>query len=158
MSGPRSRLVCERVRSQLSLGLDGELSELERASVAAHLDRCPACQVYERDVDAVTARLRSAPYERLERPIAVPYRRRLRLPTLQVGAAAAAATLIVGVGSLLTGLSTERAGGPADALTPSVSAYVVGPVGARSVCPAGDAARKQRTRAGERTANGVCPV
>ena len=35
--------VCARVREQVSLELDGELSQLEQRMLAAHLERCAAC-------------------------------------------------------------------------------------------------------------------
>jgi predicted anti-sigma-YlaC factor YlaD len=91
----------------VSLGLDGELSQVEQASLGAHVGRCAACAEFARDLDALTQELRTAP---LERPTVaqVPARRRSALRTLHVGAAAAAVILAAGFGSL-AGSLTSRA-------------------------------------------------
>ena len=46
-------MECERARSRVSLGLDGELSEVEQAMLRAHVGRCAACAAFERDIDTV---------------------------------------------------------------------------------------------------------
>ena len=56
MRAALSPLVCERVRGQVSLMLDGELSQLEQRMVAAHLERCADC----RDLRAVGLRVHGA--------------------------------------------------------------------------------------------------
>lgn len=95
----RVSVVCERVRSQVAADLDGELSQIERAMLAAHLGRCAACRAYEADVRAYTLALREAPLERMETPVAVRRRQRrvavVRIPT---AAAAAAAVAVIAVG------------------------------------------------------------
>ena len=111
MSDLRSRLVCERVRAQLSLQLDDRLSELEEAIVSAHLSRCPACEAYRADVAAVTSLLRNAELERSERPVVLPRRTRVSLGVLRAGAAAALVTLAVGLAGmaeLLNGGESSR--------------------------------------------------
>lgn len=102
---PGSSLVCERVRAQISVGLDGELSQLERAMLGSHVTRCASCRAYETSVRAVTDALRSAPLEEIERTIVVPRRRRQLVTTrMQVGAAAAAAiAALIGSSELLRG-------------------------------------------------------
>ncbi len=90
-------VICERFRSQVSLELDDELSQLERRMLVAHLERCSHCRAYSADVTAFTQELRAAPLEPLENPIAVPRRRRLVTARLQVGAAAAVAIAALGV-------------------------------------------------------------
>lgn len=97
MEQVRPSMVCDRVRAQISAGLDDELSQLERAMIASHVERCAACREYEAGLTAVTGMLRSTPLEPIERPIAV---RRIRRPVdvrprLQVAAAAAAAAAVV---------------------------------------------------------------
>jgi hypothetical protein len=79
---------CERARSRASLGLDGELSQLERALLRAHVGRCAQCAEFERDLGALTLEIRRAPLLRPARA-AMPDRRRStgRL-VLQVSAAA----------------------------------------------------------------------
>jgi predicted anti-sigma-YlaC factor YlaD len=92
---------CVRAREHISLRLDGELSEFERALLGAHLARCEACRRFEGDVRAVTERLRAEPLEPLSRPIVIAPRRRVALARVLPGAAAAAAVLAVGVGAVL---------------------------------------------------------
>jgi anti-sigma factor RsiW len=88
-----------------SLQLDGELSELERALLDAHLARCDACAVYVREVGAATQRLRAAELARPAQPITLPARRRLVRP-VHVSAAAAVLALAVGLGALLSSLDS----------------------------------------------------
>ena len=99
---------CVRAREHISLRLDGELSEFERALLGAHLARCEACRRFEGDVRAVTERLRAEPLEPLSRPVVVPTRRRIALARVVPGAAAAAAVLAVGLGAML-GLANSPA-------------------------------------------------
>ncbi len=102
---PRS-LVCERVRGQVSLRLDGELSQLESRMVDAHLARCSDCREFELTVCAITEDLRTAPLEPVSRPVVV---RRLRraapLARTQIGIAAALAVVVLGG---VTQLGTQR--------------------------------------------------
>src|SRR5262245_13501598 len=97
---------CERVRSLVSLGLDGELSQVEQASLRAHVGRCAACAEFALDLEALTKELRTAP---LERPAVgqVPVRRRGALRTLQVAAAVAAVLIAAGMGSLAGSLTSR---------------------------------------------------
>ena len=92
--------ACDRVRSQISLELDSELSQLERAMVAAHVVRCADCRAFRAGATVVTRELRAAPLE--QPPAYVPARRPRRLATVarfQAGVAAAMAFTIVGVAS-----------------------------------------------------------
>src|SRR6266508_1994603 len=92
-------VVCERVRAQVSLEVDGELSQLERAMLAAHVVRCADCRAYRSEVHALTRALRSAPLEAVP-PIAVRrYRRSSASRRFQAGAAAAMAFAVVGIAS-----------------------------------------------------------
>lgn len=93
--------MCERVRAQVSLELDGELSQLERRMLASHLERCPQCHAFAVDVRAFTEDLRNAPLETLAQPVVVRRPRRLTTARLQVGAAAALAVAALGLGSQL---------------------------------------------------------
>ncbi|MDQ3778442.1 MAG: zf-HC2 domain-containing protein [Actinomycetota bacterium] len=88
---------CERARESASLRLDGELSEFEQALLTAHLSRCEACRVFAHELDAVTARIREAPLEPLEQPVALPTRRRL-VTRRPVEIAAAAALMLTALG------------------------------------------------------------
>jgi anti-sigma factor RsiW len=97
MSTVRPSVICDRVRSQISLELDNELSQLELAMVSAHLERCSECRAYRDQIDAFTTALRAAPLEPMERPIALRRPRRVIAARMQVGVAAAFAVVALGV-------------------------------------------------------------
>ena len=105
----RPSVICDRVRSQVSLELDGELSQLERAMVAAHLERCPDCRAYESEVTAFTRLLRQAPLKEMERPVVVRRPYRTIAARLQAGVAAAVAVAALGAASQVA----PEADGPA---------------------------------------------
>jgi anti-sigma factor RsiW len=88
-----------------SLQLDGELSELERALLGAHVARCHACAVYVREVGAATRGLRAAELERPAHPITLPSRRRFVRP-VHVSAAAATLVMALGLGALFSSLNS----------------------------------------------------
>jgi predicted anti-sigma-YlaC factor YlaD len=105
----RSSLVCDRVRAQVSLGLDGEISQLERAMLSSHLERCATCRAYQVETLAFTAALRAAPLEPLGRTITV-QRPRRSLVGMRAQVAAAAALVVaalIGAGQLVRGGSPE---------------------------------------------------
>jgi anti-sigma factor RsiW len=102
VSAVRPSLVCERVRGQISLELDGELSELERRMLDAHLQRCPECRSFADDVVGFTSALREAPLESLEYPVVVRKPRRVGLGRVRaVGAAAVLAIAALGLAAEL---------------------------------------------------------
>ena len=106
-------LVCSRVRSQVSLALDGELSQLEQAMVARHLEGCAACSTFRDDLTAVTRAMRQAPLAELERPVVLPRLRRARVAAVRgmavrAGAVAAGIALVLGLGLGLDASSTFR--------------------------------------------------
>jgi anti-sigma factor RsiW len=88
-----SSWACDRARQAVSLRLDSELSQLERALLERHLDRCSACAEFAADAAALTQELRAAPFVRLERPIELPSRRRVGYGFRHAGAWAAAASV-----------------------------------------------------------------
>jgi anti-sigma factor RsiW len=90
--------TCDRVRGQVSLELDGEISQLERVMVAAHLRRCDRCRAFRDDVVAITRALREAPLEQLEHPVVLPRRRRVSGTAVRVAAAAASIAVALGLG------------------------------------------------------------
>ena len=90
---------CERVREQLSIAQDGELSQLEAAHLDAHLARCPSCQAFGAEIGAVTRVIRTTPLEEPTFPIVIPGRNRATRRAFQV-TAAAAVVLAAGIGSL----------------------------------------------------------
>jgi hypothetical protein len=93
--------VCSRVREQVSLELDGELSQLEIKMLVSHLERCSACATYADDVRDFTERIRTAPQHTLRRPVIVRRSRTLTTTRLQIGVAAAFALAALGLGTQL---------------------------------------------------------
>lgn len=96
------------MRGQVSLDLDGELSELERRMVDSHLEHCSDCRTFREDVAAFTSELRAAEPELLSQPIAVSRRRRASFARVQMGVAAAVAVVAVGAMAQVTGSKTDR--------------------------------------------------
>ncbi|MFO7572523.1 MAG: anti-sigma factor [Gaiellaceae bacterium] len=121
MSVMRTTAVCERTREQVSLSLDGELSQLERRLLAAHLARCTECNAYAADVRSFTGRMRQAPLEPLRQPVVVRRQRRLSPGRIQVVAAAALAFLAVGIAGQLSSTSAEQPTSSRFGLAPNLS-------------------------------------
>jgi len=123
MSAVYPQSVCARVREQVSLELDGELSQLEQRMLAAHLERCGACATYADDVRDLTDRIRSAPLHSMRRPVVVRRKRHLSTTRVQVGVAAAFALAALGLGTQLAAPAHEstltRYDGKADLSPPS---------------------------------------
>ena len=97
MVPPTHPVACERVRVQVSLELDGELSQLERAMLAAHVARCADCRAYRSEVHAFTRALRAAVLETAPAVTVRRYRRSTAATRFQAGVAAAMAFAVVGV-------------------------------------------------------------
>jgi anti-sigma factor RsiW len=97
------------VRAQISLRLDGELSQLESRMLDAHLARCAECSEYDTDVTRITTELRAAPLERMETPVVIRRPRRLSALRLQAGVAAAMAVAVLGAASQLATRQSEPA-------------------------------------------------
>jgi hypothetical protein len=93
---------------QASLRLDAELSEIEEASLRAHVGWCAACAGFERELVALTGTLRAAPLRRPAAGVTLPRRRSATARVLQISAAAAAVLLAAGLGSLAGSLSTRN--------------------------------------------------
>jgi predicted anti-sigma-YlaC factor YlaD len=103
--------ACESAREQLSLQLDQELHELDRARLDAHLERCAACRSVGAELAAMTTTLREAPLEEVRFQLSIPRRRFVSVRALQAGAAAAAVALVAGI-SAISGLTAREASGP----------------------------------------------
>lgn len=99
-TSPRPK-VCDRARTYVSLRLDCELSDFERALLSSHLAACASCTAFAEDLAGLTGELRSAPLQRLERPLTLPGRVHTGLRRLQLGAAAAVLVSVIGAASLL---------------------------------------------------------
>lgn len=93
--------VCDRARTYVSLRLDGELSEFERALLESHLESCSACRTFALEAAEITETLRNGELERLQRPLVLPRRVHAGLRRVQLGAAAAVVVTIVGAGALV---------------------------------------------------------
>ena len=102
--------VCERVREQVSLELDGELSQLEIKMLTTHLERCAACASYADDVRDLTERIRTAPLHSMRRPVVVRRQRALTTMRLQIGVAAAFALAALGLGTQLAASPASQHG------------------------------------------------
>src|SRR5262245_24928473 len=108
MSAVYPQTVCTRVREQVSLELDGELSQLEQRMLGTHLERCPRCAAYAADVRDFTERMRNAPRAIMQRPVVVRRRRPLTTVRLQVGVAAAFALAALGLGTQIAASSESQ--------------------------------------------------
>ena len=102
--------ACERARTWASLSLDGELSELERRLMRAHLVRCAVCAAFAADVEALVTEVRTAPLEPVPasaqtqvwrlRPTAPVVRLASRAAAVVAAAAAGFAMFSLGAGSV----------------------------------------------------------
>src|SRR5215218_955231 len=106
---------CERAREYASLALDGELSQFEHALLRAHVEQCDGCRSYQVGLVATTDRLRSAPLERLSRPVVLPQRQRVSFRGVQVGLVAALVVVALGLGGVISSL------GSGDSVRPQAS-------------------------------------
>jgi predicted anti-sigma-YlaC factor YlaD len=113
---------CERMRGVISASLDGEVSEVERATADGHLADCGACRAYAASLAETSRMLRATPLEELSFPIVLPSHRLRLARTMQLGSAAAAvaATVFLSItlgtspnGGGLTSLSISGANGSA---------------------------------------------
>ena len=111
---------CLRARESASARLDGELSELGAARLAAHLRACDDCRSYASELESVAGLLRAAPLELPEVAFALPSRR--RVPGLQIAAVAAAAVAVVAGSSFALG----RALGTGSGASTATGAVVTG--------------------------------
>jgi anti-sigma factor RsiW len=94
-------VLCERARTWAALAPDGELSELERHLLDAHLARCAACSHFSVEVASIALELRHAAPQPLPHLVSIPmWRRRQRYARIRtVGAAAAVALMALGIAS-----------------------------------------------------------
>jgi predicted anti-sigma-YlaC factor YlaD len=96
-------------REQISLHLDGELSEFEQVVLNGHLTSCARCRAYGASVAGVTAQLRLAPAEQPEFPVVLPHHARIRVP-LRTAQVAAAAVLVAVFGFTAVGVPGSERG------------------------------------------------
>jgi predicted anti-sigma-YlaC factor YlaD len=110
--------ACERARSWVSLGLDGELSELESRLLRAHLGRCVACMEFAAEIEALVVELRTAPPEAVPGTLQVPaWRRRPAAPVTRVASRAAAVAAAAAAGIAMFSLGVGSVGDVSDGTT-----------------------------------------
>jgi predicted anti-sigma-YlaC factor YlaD len=113
MLTPVSPTACDRARTAISAQLDGELSELGAARLAAHLRVCAACEAFAFELASIAARLRGAPLEQPGVSVVLPARG--RVPTLRLAAVAVA--VAAGASSLALGHALNSKNRPAKTAT-----------------------------------------
>ena len=93
---------CERARAWASLEVDGELSQLERRQLRAHLRACADCAAAAAEMRSLAELLRAAPVERPTQSFAptVPRRSRRRVSATLAFRLVAAAAVTVFAASL----------------------------------------------------------
>ena len=96
--------TCKTARENISLHLDGELSEFEQVALDGHLQRCADCRAYGKSVADATTRLRTTPLAQPEFAVVLPRRARVRIP-LRTAQAAAAAVVVAVVGLSAAGVT-----------------------------------------------------
>jgi predicted anti-sigma-YlaC factor YlaD len=104
---------CDRAHQWISLDLDGELSAFEGTLLQAHLAECEDCVAFRSDVVVLTAELREAQLQPLERRVDIAARRRRRFTARLAPAVAALAIAAVGLGSVLASLNLGQGFNPA---------------------------------------------
>jgi len=117
---------CDRMRGVISACLDGEVSEVERATLDVHLAACADCRDYSAGLAETSRLLRATPLEELSFPIALPSHRLRLARTIQLGAAAAAVAASVLI-SITVGTSPNRGLPSLSASAPSGPAYLQSP-------------------------------
>ena len=118
---PAKPTACHKAREAVSLQLDGELSELGSARLAAHLRGCGDCSSYARELAAIAVQLRDAPLERPGAVVSLPAARRSRAwPRAGVAGLAAA----VAAGSMFVGYTIRRSAPPTASPVRSLAAHV----------------------------------
>jgi predicted anti-sigma-YlaC factor YlaD len=104
--------ACERAQAWASLDVDGELSQLERALLAAHLRRCAGCTAATAELRALAEAVRGAPPEHPSRSLVVPVKRaaRARGVAARLALAATLAALAAGLGVVAGSVGGEDRG------------------------------------------------
>ena len=107
---------CDRIRSLLSQGLDGAISEVERRAVARHTVQCTDCRAFEAQSRFVTEALRADRLLEPPHPVVVTLVRTRRVASRLVrNVASIAAVLLVSIGGWAVGSSVST-----DASRPAV--------------------------------------
>lgn len=124
MSAGAGQSRCERTRAWAALAPDGELSQLERRLLDAHLARCAACRRFAGQVEAIADELRQAAAERSGRRWVVPSapaRRSAEARLRSVVSAAAVAAMALGIAAQAPILADEQPQRPREAAPAEVA-------------------------------------
>lgn len=108
---------CARARAWVSHELDGELSQLERLFLAAHVRRCGECARFAEDIRGFTQVVRTTPLESPTFTLELPARRPARA---RVVARVAIATSLVALAAGLGVFAGSNVGEPARQATAPV--------------------------------------
>ena len=108
---------CARARAWVSHEVDGELSQLERLFLAAHVRRCSGCARFAEEVRGFTQVVRSTPLESPTFTLELPARRPARA---RVVARVAIATALVAFAAGFGVLAGSNVGEPARQATSPV--------------------------------------
>jgi hypothetical protein len=87
-------IECERTRHAVSVSLDHELTELEQARLASHLQRCGHCRTFQERIGDITSLVRTAPLERLRFAVHLPVPERAKWSARRLAGAGAAAAMV----------------------------------------------------------------
>jgi anti-sigma factor RsiW len=106
--------ICEHARAWASAAADGELTEVETASLKAHIAACPSCAAFAREIDWLVRELRTATLVEPALPVFAPRARARRRPVLalQLSGAAAAVTAAVALGHFAATLRAPHRAAP----------------------------------------------
>jgi predicted anti-sigma-YlaC factor YlaD len=98
---------CDHIRELSSASVDGELSELDDARVQSHLTACAACRAFAATAAQTSRLVSETPLDDLNIRIVMPSRRLALARRLQVGAAAAAIVVTVGLSAVVSTMGTS---------------------------------------------------
>jgi anti-sigma factor RsiW len=116
--GWRRTTPCERASQWISLELDGELSDLERAGLDRHVERCESCRALRVEMSGLTALLRGAPLAESGREVTVVTARRRRARAAsRIGFVTAVGGIAAVVAALVTSSPSDLLGGQPSALS-----------------------------------------
>ena len=95
--GPASTHACHAARQQVSAQLDGELDQLGRVRLRAHLARCAECRRFAGELKSITVRLRREELEPVPARAYSEWRSHVKLVASAVGTLAAASVIAIAV-------------------------------------------------------------
>ena len=112
---------CDHIRELCSASVDGELSELDAARVQSHLAVCPGCRAFAATAAQTSRLVRETPLDDLSVRIVLPSPRLALARRLQVGAAAAAVAVTVGLTAVVSTMGTSQSPAPPSKAQPQTA-------------------------------------